>query len=291
MLIPFILTATTLLVPQDAAEPAAAAPQAAEVEATSTPDNVRSFLEDAQGRLYDPLAAGLTSLEFDLPVDIGPPIGQVSTVHMIWAVDGETSTTVNLEEGLELPPMITREALEAHSVQQAEQFLGNMLNRHIGSLLETGVATMAGVQDGLVAVDYIEADAAEQGVQSQTFFFNDDSELQRAAVVIESEGPMGAMTINMTTNFVWRQVSGDDTRLLMDSQEVEIDMGMMTQSSKAALGYVTVGEIMLANSLKTTTSLPAMMGGGEQTQLVRALNLMVNGEPVADTPAAEPAEG
>ena len=55
---------------------------------------------------------------------------------------------------------------------------------------------------------------------------------------------------------------------------------------------VTVGGITLANSMETTTAVPAMMGGGEQTQLIRAYNLVVNGEPVPEPAATEePEEG
>ena len=70
---------------------------------------------------------------------------------------------------------------------QADQLLGTMLNRPIASLLDAGVLTMAGVQDGLVAVKHDNPAAAQRGVKSQLYFFDEDGLLKKSTAEIEQQ--------------------------------------------------------------------------------------------------------
>jgi hypothetical protein len=277
-------------VPEPPAAPDAPAQDAPAALPETTPDNVRAFLDEAQARLYDPQASGLQGLSFDLPYDM-PPLGSLGVIHVEWAKGAEPIATMTLTEGLELPPQIPAEALEAQAVQQGKQFLGSMLNRPIGSLLEAGVATMGGVRDGLVAVNYAAPDAAAQGIVSQAYLFDEDNMLQRSVAEIEAPGPMGEMKVSMTQAFSWKPADGAADKLIVDSQVIDMDFGFMQQKTTASFGYRQLGEILLLVRTSTVSELPAMMGGGEQTQVLEARNLVVNGAAVANPePAPAPAD-
>jgi hypothetical protein len=255
-------------VPEPPAAPDAPAQDAPAALPETTPDNVRAFLDEAQARLYDPQASGLQGLSFDLPYDM-PPLGSLGVIHVEWAKGAEPIATMTLTEGLELPPH----------------------NRPIGSLLEAGVATMGGVRDGLVAVNYAAPDAAAQGIVSQAYLFDEDNMLQRSVAEIEAPGPMGEMKVSMTQAFSWKPADGAADKLIVDSQVIDMDFGFMQQKTTASFGYRQLGEILLLVRTSTVSELPAMMGGGEQTQVLEARNLVVNGAAVANPePAPAPAD-
>jgi len=268
---------------QDAAAPAAAESAQAAVP-TETPDNVRTFLNEAQSRLYDPQAAGLKSLAFDVDVDV-PKLGRLGTVHVTWEAGQDAQTHFTAADNPSLPPGMPPGMLEAQSNATAQQLLGGMLNRTIGSLLDEGVATMAGVQDGLVAVSHYHPAAAAQGVKSQLYFFDDDSRLMKSTTVIEQQG----MTVNITQSYAWKPAAEGSELLVADSQSVEADFGMMKQSSHAAFTYMKVGTIVLPIRIETSSKGPM---SGEQ--VMAAKNLVVNGEVAAvpappATPTGDPA--
>jgi hypothetical protein len=285
---------------QDAAPaPApASAPDAAPAVPDQTPESVRSFLNEAQAGLYDPQAAGLMSLAFDMDADV-PGLGVVGAVHVTWAAGQDAQTAFTATEGLALPAQVPVQVLEAQAKSSAQQFLGSMLNRSIGSLLDVGVATMGGLQEGLVAVSHHNPTAAAQGVKSQTFYFDGESQLKKSAVVVEQETPMGAMTINMLQTFVWKPAEGSDL-LVRESETLEMDLGVLgTQTGNVTYTYQQVAGIVLPLQISTLMKLPPMMGG-EQKQVVAAKNLVVNGSPapgLAPAPvevapeAPRPAEG
>jgi hypothetical protein len=282
-----LLLLTALCLTQDAATEAPRAETPA-AQPESTPDNVRAFLTDAQAQLYDPQAAGLEGLAFDLPYDM-PPMGPIGVIHVTWAKGGEPTATMTLAEGLELPPQIPAEALEAQGVQQGKQFLGSMLNRPIASLLDAGVATLVGEREGLVAVNYVAPDAAAQGIVSQAYLFDEDSTLQRSVAEIEAPGgPMGEMKVSMAQAFTWKPADGAPDKLIVDSQVIDMDFGFMKQKTTATFGYRKLGDILLLVKTTTVSVLPPMMGGGEQTQVLEATNLVVNGAAVADAAPAAP---
>ena len=66
---------------QDPATPAAPPVEAA-VPAETAP-SVRAFLVEAESHLYDPQAAGLSSVEFDVPIDVAN-MGVIGTAHVSW---------------------------------------------------------------------------------------------------------------------------------------------------------------------------------------------------------------
>lgn len=281
-----LLLLTALCLTQDAATEAPRAETPA-AQPESTPDKVRAFLTDAQSQLYDPQAAGLEGLAFDIPYDM-PPMGLLGVIHVSWAKGGEPTATVTLTEGLALPPQYPAELIEAQGVQQGKQFLGSMLNRPIASLLDVGVATLGVVRDGMIAVNYVAPDAAAQGIVSQAYLFDEDSTLQRSITEIEAPGPMGEMKISMAQAFAWKPADGAADKLIVDSQVIDADFGFMQQKSTATFDYRKLGEILLLVKTTTVSILPPMMGGGEQTQVLEATNLVVNGAAVADAAPAAP---
>lgn len=253
---------------------AAAAVPAAEVP-TETPENVRSFLNEAQGHLYDPQAAGLKSLAFDMDVDF-PGLGHVGAVHVSWEAGQSAQTAFTADETTALPPGVPPGMMEQQSSAMAQQLLGGMLNRPISSLLDAGVATMAGVQEGLVAVSHYHPIAAQQGVKSQVYLFDEDGKLQKSSTEMEQQG----MTIDIVQTYAWKPAAEGTDLLVPQEQSVEAKIGPMTQSSKASFTYAQIGPIVLPVRISTTTSGPM---SGEQ--IMAAKNLVVNGEAAA-VPAA-----
>jgi hypothetical protein len=245
---------------------------------TETPENVRSFLSEAQSHLYDPQAAGLKSLAFDMDIDLPQPMGHVGAVHVTWAAGQPAQTVFTAAEGLNLPPQVPQEMIEAQSNATAQQLLGGMLNRTIASLLDEGVATMAGVQEGLVAVSHYLPAAAAQGVTSQIYLFDEDGKLQKSTTVVKQQG----MTINVVQNYSWKPAGEGTALLVAEAQSVEADFGIMKQSSNASFTYTQVGAIVLPTRIATSSKGP--MSGD---QIMAARNLVVNGEatPVSPAPA------
>ena len=274
---------------QDAAAPAAqeAAQEAAPAAATQatpseTPENVRAYLKEAQALLYDPQAAGLTSLAFDVDVDL-PKLGRLGTVHVTWAAGEEAKTSFTAQENPALPVGMPAGMIEAQANATAQQLLGGMLNRTIGSLLDEGVATMAGVQEDLVAVNHHHPAAAAQGVKSQLYLFDDEGRLMKSKTEMQQQG----MTMNIVQSFSWKPAAEGTDLLVADSQSVEAKFGPMTQSSKAAFTYIQVGAIVLPIRISTSSSGPM---SGEQ--VIAASNLVVNGTPAPVAPVdagADPA--
>jgi hypothetical protein len=231
------------------------------------------------------MESGLESLVFDLPIDMQAPLGQVGVVHVSWTKDSEPAVTMTMTEGLALPPQIPTEALEQQGLQQGKQFLVSMLNRQIGTLLDQGVATMGGVQDGLVAVNYESPDAQTQGILSHVYLFDEDSMLKRSIVKVNA-GAMGEAELTQT--FAWKPAGGAQDGLVVDSESVVADFGMMQQNQQATYGYRTLGRILLPVRMSIVPEMPAMMGGGEQTRVLAAENLTVNGSAVPAEELAEP---
>jgi hypothetical protein len=284
MLLPLLMLSLACP-PQDApAAPAtqAAAPSESAAAPTETTEKVRAFLADAQSQLYDPQAAGLKSLAFDLDVD-HPMLGDLGTVHATWESGQEAETVFTAKPDMSLPAGVSPVQIEMQSKAQAQQLLGGMLNRSIGSLLDAGVASMAGVQDELVGVKYDHPMMASQGVKSQMFFFDDEGQLKKSTTEMEQQG----MTIKMVQTYTWKPAAEGTDLLVADSQAVEMDFGMMKQTSSAAFTYAQVGSIVLPVRIATLSKGPM---GGEQ--VLAARNLVVNGQPVPDVaapPSADPA--
>lgn len=255
------------------AAPAATAPE----PPTETPENVRAFLAEAQSQLYDPQAAGLKSLAFDVDVDF-PGLGRVGAVHVTWAAGQEAQTVFTVAENSALPPGLPTGMLEAQSNNLVQQLLGGMLNRPIASLLDAGVATMAGVQEGLVAVSHVHPAFAAQGVTSQIYLFDDDGRLQKSM----TEGEQQGMTVNLVQGYSWKSAAEGTQLLVADEQSGEAKIGPMKQSSTATFGYTQVGAIVLLIRISTSNTGPM---SGEQ--VLAATNLVVNGEAIP-VPAAPP---
>jgi hypothetical protein len=281
-----LLALVALLPLQDA--PAAqepAAPPAAPAEAaapTETPAGVREFLVDAEGNLYDPQAAGLSSVEFDLPVDI-PQLGVIGDAHVTWNSTGGANVAVVRREDVTLPPNLPVEQLDFYGQQMGMQLLGAMLNKPITPMLESSVAHMDGVEDGLVKVRFRNAAAEEQGLKEQALFFDEDGLLQRMRTVAEVEGPFGAMTVTQNQSFGWKPAVEGSDLVVASTQSSNADFGMGSTSSETTFTYSTVETIVLATSLSVTQTVPA----GSMT--LSATNLVVNGKAAAPAAPAAPA--
>ncbi len=267
--------------------PAAAADSAAPAV---TSEKVRSFLLEAEAQLYDPKTSGLTSLGFDLPIDF-PQLGNLGTAHVTWNTDGAMDIKVDraADAGSRMPPGLPAEAIDQAGRQAAQQLLQTMLNHPISPMLEAFVATMDGVEDGLVKVSFSSPEAAAQGFQ-QAFYFDDENRLQKVTMA----GKQMGMSVTQTQRFTWKP-SGVGDSLVLESEASEADLGLMKQKSVVTFTRRTVGEIILTTGIITTVEGPPPMGG---TQALAAKNLVVNGQPVADegpasvpAPAQDPAGG
>ena len=277
-----LLLATALLpVAQDAPAAAPEAVEAAVQAPAATDDKTRNFLHESEGRLYDPVADGLASLEFDIPVEF-PQIGPVGTVHVSWAKEGEPSIKMTRAEGLQLPQGVQPEMLEGASSQMGAQMLGAMLNRPITSMMEDTVAKLEGAEDGLVKVSFANEQATAQGVKEMALLFDEDSLPRRRLMVIETEGPFGSMTIKQTEDMEWKPVREGSELMIPAAQKSTADSMGMKFTSETSFTYMNVGAIVLPVTMATKSSTP--MGPQDQTLEVR--NLMVNGAAAATPPAA-----
>src|SRR6187402_137670 len=187
-----------------AAPPAEPAAPAAEPVPAATPDSVKQFLEDAEAHLYDPKAAGLTSLEFDVPIEMPAPMGTLGTAHVTWAADGTADVNVTRPADMTLPMGLQPAQVDGQGRQMAMQLLGFMLNKPITPMLEGAVATMDGVEDGLVKVAFHNAAAEAQGVESLSLYFDDAGLLQRVKTVANLESPMGKVKVEQSQAFTWK---------------------------------------------------------------------------------------
>jgi len=284
-MLPSLLLAAALIPLQDTpAAPPEAAPAAAAVPA-ETPAAVRTFLTDAEGRLYDPQAAGLSSLEFDVAIDL-PQVGVVGSAHVTWSVDAGANVAVTRKEGAALPQGLSPELADTYGQQMGMQLLGAMLNKPITPMLDGAVAVMDGVEDGLVKVRFHNAAATEQGLQEQALFFDEDGLLQRMRTVAEVEGPFGAMKVTQKQGFTWKPASEGSELMVAATQSSEADFGMGSMKGESSFGYTTVESIVLATSVSTRQEMPMSPA---MTQTLVATALVVNGKPAA-APAA-PAGG
>jgi hypothetical protein len=275
MLTSFLLAA--LLPLQDApaqtppAAPPAAAP-AAEAVPTETPENVRKFLQEAESHLYDPQAAGLSSMEFDVAID-HPTAGPLGNAHVTWTATGGVDVQVTPAEGAKLPESM----VQGIGQQFGVQLLGAMLNKPITPMLEGSVASMGGVEDGLVKVAFHNAAAMAQGLKEQSLFFDDAGLLQRMKVVQEVQGTK----LSINQSFQWRPVAEGKDVYVASSQHsettAETPMGPMKIPGDTSFTYVTVGEIVLPTSIATSQEVPVQ---GKVTQTLAATHLKVNGQAV-----------
>jgi len=256
------------------------APAAPAVPA-ETPESVRTYLTEAQSHLYDPQAAGLKSLAFDVDIEM-PQIGHLGVVHVTWNAGEAAKTDFKADETSPLPPGAPAGMIEAQSNATAQQLLGGMLNRSIASLLDEGVATMAGVQENLVAVSHHHPAAEAQGVKSQIYLFDDDGRLKKSNTEVEQQG----MTINIAQTYSWKPATEGSELLVADAQTVEAKFGPMTQTSQATFSYMQIGAIVLPVRISTSSKGPM---SGEQ--VIAASNLVVNGQAAPVAPAAAPAAG
>ncbi len=263
-----LLLSLALLPLQDApaAAPAQAEP-AAPVLPTETSESVRQFLLDAEALLYDPQAAGLSSLEFDVPLD-HPQAGHLGSAHVTWSTTAGVAVSVTTVEGSPVP------ASDAQGIGQmmGSQMVGAMLNKPITPMLDGGIAFMNGIEDGLVKVGFRNEQAAAQGVKEQALYFDDDGLLQRMLTVQEMQG----MSLRINQSFVWRPVAeGRDVRIAASQHSdttAETPMGPVKMPGDTTFTYINVGEIVLLGTISIKQ--------GPMTQTITAANLKVNGQPV-----------
>jgi hypothetical protein len=290
-MLPSLLLSLALLPLQDApaAEPAPAATEAAApVVPTETSESVRTFLQEAEAHLYDPQAAGLSSLEFDVAVEI-PRVGMLGTAHVAWSTTSPAAVTVARNAAVPVPPGFPESMPDDAGRQIGMQLLGAMLNKPITPMLENSVAYMDGVEEGLVKVRLHTTGMSEQGVEEQAMYFDDDGVLQRLNVKAKVDSPMGGkMDVSQSQTFTWRPASEGAELLLADAQASIVDMGFMKSTGSTSFRYTDVGGILLLTTMTMTQSMPMLPEPMVQT--LTATNLKVNGA-AAGAPAPPPAGG
>ena len=260
--------------PAPPANPPAAAPEAP--APTETPENVRQFLVDAEAHLYDPQAAGLTSVEFDVAIDL-PPVGPVGTAHVTWSVDGGANVEISRPADKPLPMGVAPEMVDGNGRLMAMQLLGFMLNKPITPMLDGGVAAMDGVEDGLVKVRIRNSTAEAQGLEEQALYFDDSGLLQRVRTIAQVDSPMGKVKVKQSQTFAWKPSKEGSELVIADVQRSVADMGPVQIKAETSFGYTTVADIVLAVSASTKTEVPMQ---GTITQSLTATNLKVNGTAV-----------
>jgi len=264
-----LLLATALcpIAAQEApAEPAAAADPAA---------RVRTFLLEAEARLYDPQAAGLNSLAFDMPLDF-PGIGVVGTIRVSWARGGDPQVTTTRNAGLELP--IPPAMLDDAGSQMGGQLLTAMLNRPITSMLDGSTARMDGAVDGLLRVSLENAEAGAQGITELSMYFDEDGLLRKRVMASES-GPLGSIKNRQVETLEWKPAHEGSDKLVLASQTADVEAMGMKLATTMSFVYRSVDDIVLPTSITVNTETPS----GPMTQNLAAQNLVVNGTPVPGT--------
>jgi hypothetical protein len=282
MLTTLITLTMTLGAFQDApavTEPTVAAP----VPVAQTSEKVASYLKEAESQLYDPQAAGLKSLEFDLPVEV-PQLGRIGQVHVTWIAGGQATIDATMSEDTQVPGMPPG-AVEQMAQATGAEYLNAMLNRPISMLLDNGVATLVGAEDGLVRVDFDAPEARDAGIAGQSYLFDEDGVLRRSVTKMTM---MGAK-ITAKQDYRWKP-AGESTLLLPDSQSIAADMGFIVQKVDVSFTYQMIDGIVLPASIVKTTDIPAAAGGGTQRQVQAVENLIVNGKSAA-APESAPMGG
>ena len=256
--------------PPAATSPDTATPETAAAP-TETSDSVRKFLTEAEAHFYDPQSSGLSSVEFDMALD-HPQYGPLGTAHVTWSTDAGQNVVVSPKEGAQLPGQV----VTGLGQQMATQLLGAMLNKPITPMLEGGVASMGGVEDGLVKVSFHNDAAMAQGLKEQTLLFDEDGMLQRMRIVQEMQGTK----VNILQTFQWRPVAeGKDVYIAAGQHSdttAETPMGPMKIATETSFAYATIGEIVIPTSIALSQDVPTK---GRVTQTLAATNLKVNGQP------------
>ncbi|MGQ0552334.1 MAG: hypothetical protein ACT4PU_03860 [Planctomycetota bacterium] len=260
----------------------AASEQVAPAATAVTAPAVRTFLTEAQQRLYDPQTAGLREIGLELPLDV-PGIGPIGLVAIQWAATTGPTVKVRLDSQLSLPPGVPKEMLEMQGQELGRQFLIHLLNRPIGSLLESGVAKMGTPEDALIPILIEDPQAVAQGLKSQTHYFDEDGQLLKSRFARQTQGA----SVTELQAWTWSPVSAENPQLLLRSQSAALDMGMFKTTTTTTFEYRDVAGIQLLTGMNQRLELPAMMGG-TQSMLLSAKSLVVNGQPVEATPTVPP---
>ncbi len=260
---------------------------AVETATATTPDNVRSFLKDVSDRFYDPRRHGLESVSFTLPIK-DANIGHMADAQVAWSKGTEPKIDVDVLD-IEMPPMLaqmgmTEEQFKASLPEQAttaaKDFLDRMLAEAIREIVEGGVGSMAGAEEGMVLVRLLRDPTPSDPIREHLFHVNEDSILTKDVVTIDS--PMGEQQIEM--GLEWAPARGGD-KLLCTKQSLTVDfpgMGKMNLSN-VSFGYRDVDGMQILEEITTEVNNPM---AGKQTIVQRAGNMVVNGKRL-DTPAGE----
>jgi hypothetical protein len=272
--------------PAPAAQDPAGAPEAPAAPATTAPE-VRAFLTEAEQHFYDPQADGLKLMEFDVPVVL-PQYGELGVEHVQWTAGADPVFTFTRNADMQLPPEIPEEALAPMGAQLGSLLLDSMLNRQLAPLVKDTVATMDGVQDGLVKIALDSAAAAASGVKDLACYFDDDGVLMKSTQVVPGSAvgmPFGSVPITKT--YSWKAARTDNEALVPDGSVETLDLGIAGDLVQKTT-YMTrdVNGVVLVTGMSIVTEMPG--GTGTMSQSAEARQLTVNGTAVPEAAPAPP---
>lgn len=237
---------------------------------TETDAKTRAFLDMAAEAIYMPERHGLESLSFDFTLP--GPAGPLATLSCSWTKDG--GTTVAKELNLEGIPEEQRPMVEMQTAgleQAGHEYMALQLNTVIRNNLESMVANLRGVEDGLIAVDW--APKTDSGLPpvKQTYYFDDEGMWVRTDGII----PMQGQELPNKENLTWIAVDGTD-EYVQSEMSSELTMpfgGAITQ--KTTFERADIHGINLVTALKISINMGPM---GQQDQDMLFENIVVNGK-------------
>lgn len=259
------LCSPTLVVAQDA--PVTGGESAAPAE---TDAKTRAFLEEAAAEMYQPARHGLESLSFDLGVP-GPTGATIATLHCSWSKDGGIEVSKELD--LSSIPEAQRPLVEQQTAaldQQGHEYMTLQLNNVLANNLKDKVATLRGVEGGLIAVQWEPKPGSQLPPIEETYFFDDDYRWVRTEGSISMQG----QSLETTETLTWSPIAGtDEVAQTKMSNEMEFPFGTLTQTLD--LERADMHGFHLVESLKITMSMPP----GQPPQTMTFDNIVVNGKP------------
>jgi hypothetical protein len=159
----------------------------------SDPEAVK-LLEAFAERVYDPVAAGLESLSFDVDMSLPMMGGSVGVLTVHWKKGAETTSDFELSDAMKerVPPSVRGE-IASEMGEQGKGIAKAQVNQLIKNILGDNIVTLAGVQDdGLTEVVCSVRPGAEGDVG--TLLFDDEGVLVKGASRSPGDSEVGIQT-------------------------------------------------------------------------------------------------
>jgi len=239
-------------------------PQDAAVE--NDPKAVQ-LLEEFGERVYDPVAAGLESLSFDMDMPNPMMGGSMGVLSVHWKKGAETTADFEMSDSMkQMVPEAMRGQMQEQMGQVGGQIARLQTNQVVAQILEEMNVTMVGVEDGLIKVTCTPRADGDPAIRDKTLLFDDEGTL--AKTVEMGPSPMGGEVEN-TSTMNWVEVASARGKLILASTKE--DAAGMSQSSEFS-------HQMFGDYIFVTNIAGSAMG---QSMTMTFSNFVVNGEEMA----------